>query len=79
MSRLYMDLCLYWYKNVTNEFHIVGKILKLQAPECQLDARRWHVSKARGMVPCSVCVHMYIGMQGCAACRHVVSVLQGGR
>ena len=72
MSRRNIDLCWLRYKNVTNKFHIVGEISKLQAPECHLDARRWRwrASKACDIVPCGVCIYMYIGMHGCAVCRH---------
>ena len=41
-----IDMREYRYKNVTKKFHIVGKISKLQDPECHLDARRWRAIKA---------------------------------
>ena len=43
---------------MTNKFHIVGKISKLQAPECHLNFRRWCASK--NVVSSSV-VYPHIG------------------
>ena len=55
-SAKYRPMLLIQVKNVANNFHIVGEISNLHAPECHLDSLRWRVSKACGIVQCCVCV-----------------------
>ena len=52
MSQRNIGLHYYGYKKARNKFHILGEILKLQAPKCHLALR---ASEAQGIVPCGVC------------------------